>query len=160
MLPQVHHRLSLVARRVVNRFRQVCPSRLSVLSTPPDQPDSVTPNPLLIPPHLRPYILPPLRRLYLNAPAFSPVDPSSSSSSSTSAEEVERITARLHMENAILRQSCHAWRARANAHVAAHVGLSTLARLAQDQARVLRDERDELARKYDALKRKLSDVDR
>ncbi|KAH9004804.1 hypothetical protein EDB86DRAFT_1990399 [Lactarius hatsudake] len=117
----------------------------------------VTPNPLLIPPHLRPYVLPPFRRLYLNAP---PLDPSSSSSSSTSADEVERITARLHMENAILRQSCHAWRARANAHVAAHVGLSTLARMAQDQARVLRDERDELARKYDALKRKLSDVDR
>ena len=65
------------------------------------------------------------------------------------------------MENAILRQSCHAWRARANAHVAAHVGLTTLARLAQDQARILRDERDELARKYEALKRKLSDaVDR
>jgi len=86
-------------------------------------------------------------------------DPSSSSSS-TSADETERITARLHMENAILRQSCHAWRARANAHVAAHVGLTTLARLAQDQARILRDERDELARKYDALKRKLSEADR
>ncbi|KAI9458186.1 hypothetical protein BJY52DRAFT_1119913 [Lactarius psammicola] len=131
-----------------------CPTCREPVST-------VTPNPLLIPAHLRPYILPPFRRLYLNAPSPSSVDPSSSSSSSsTSADEVERITARLHMENAILRQSCHAWRARANAHVAAHVGLSTLARMAQDQARILRDERDELARKYDALKRKLSDVDR
>ncbi|KAN0130889.1 hypothetical protein V8E53_011267 [Lactarius tabidus] len=130
-----------------------CPTCREPVST-------VTPNPLLIPPHLRPYIIPPFRRLYLNAPAPSPSDPSSSSSSSTTADETERITARLHMENAILRQSCHAWRARANAHVAAHVGLTTLARLAQDQARTLRDERDELARKYDALKRKLSEVDR
>jgi hypothetical protein len=131
-----------------------CPTCREPVST-------VTPNPLLIPPHLRPYIIPPFRRLYLNAPAPSPTDPSSSSSSSsTSADETERITARLHMENAILRQSCHAWRARANAHVAAHVGLTTLARLAQDQARTLRDERDELAQKYDALKRKLSEVDR
>ncbi|KAF8273051.1 hypothetical protein EI94DRAFT_1564765 [Lactarius quietus] len=129
-----------------------CPTCREPVST-------VTPNPLLIPQHLRPYIIPPFRRLYLNASTPSPSDPSSSSSSS-SADEVERITARLHMENAILRQSCHAWRARANAHVAAHVGLSTLARLAQDQARSLRDERDELSRKYDALKRKLSDVDR
>jgi len=62
------------------------------------------------------------------------------------------------MENAALRQSCHAWRARANAHVAAHLGLSALVRLAQDQTRVIKDERDELSRKYDALKRKFSDV--
>jgi len=130
-----------------------CPTCREPVST-------VTPNPLLIPPHLRPYILPPFRRLYLNAPAPSPTDPSSSSSSSNSADDIERVTARLHMENAILRQSCHAWRARANAHVAAHVGLTALARLAQNQARTLRIERDELARKYDALKRKLSDVDR
>ena len=58
----------------------------------------------------------------------------------------------------MLRQSCHAWRARANAHVAAHLGLSALVRLARDQTRILKDERDELARKYDALKRKFSDV--
>lgn len=160
ILPRDHPRLSPVAQRVVNQFRPVRLSRLSVLSVSHYPPDTVTPNPLLVPPHLRPYILPPFRRLYLNAPALSPADPSSSASSSSisPADEVERVTARLHMENAILRQSCHAWRARANAHVAAHVGLTTLARLAQDQARTLRDERDELARKYDALKRKLSDV--
>ncbi|KAI0272551.1 hypothetical protein BC834DRAFT_857262 [Gloeopeniophorella convolvens] len=116
-----------------------------------------TPNPLLIPSHLRPYVLPPFRRLYLNGSADVPT---ASTSSGTSAEEAEKVTARLHMENAVLRQSCHAWRSRANAHVAAHLGLSALVRLARDQARMLRNERDELARKYDALKRKLSDVDR
>ncbi|KAH9995441.1 hypothetical protein BJV74DRAFT_769718 [Russula compacta] len=122
----------------------------------------VAPNPLSIPPHLRPYVLPPFRRLYLNvpAPASSLASPDADSASSPTEEEVEKITARLHMENAVLRQSCHAWRARANAHVAAHLGLSALVRLARDQARILKDERDELARKYDALKRKFSDVHR
>jgi hypothetical protein len=73
-------------------------------------------------------------------------------------EQVEKITARLHMENAALRQSCLVWRARTNVHVAAHLRLSALVRVAQDQTRVLKDERDELVRKYDALKRKFSDV--
>jgi hypothetical protein len=69
------------------------------------------------------------------------------------------MAARLHMENAVLRQSCHAWRARTNAHVAAHLGLRALLRLARDQTRALKDERDDLSRKYDALlKRKFSDV--
>jgi hypothetical protein len=121
----------------------------------------VTPNPLFVPPHLRPYILPPFRRIYLNGPAPNPVstdgDDESAPSSST-AEGLEKVTARLHMENAVLRQSCHAWRARANAHVAAHLGLSAWLRLARDQTRALKDERDELSRKYDALKRKFSDV--
>ncbi|KAI0305831.1 hypothetical protein B0F90DRAFT_1623915 [Multifurca ochricompacta] len=128
-----------------------CPTCREPVST-------ITPNPLFIPPHLRPYIIPPFRRLYLNTPA--PTPDRSVPVSSTSTEELEKVTTRLHMENAVLRQSCHAWRARANAHVAAHLGLSALVRLARDQACILRDERDELARKYDALKRKFSDVDR
>lgn len=123
---------------------------------------SATPNPLFVPPHLRPYLLPPFRRIYLNDPALNP-DPVStddeSTPNSTPEEGMEKMTARLHMENAALRQSCHAWRARANAHVAAHLGLSALLRLARDQTRVLKDERDDLSRKYDALlKRKFSDV--
>jgi hypothetical protein len=55
------------------------------------------------------------------------------------------------MENVVLRRSYHAWRAHANAHVAAHLGLGVLVRRARDQARSLREERDELARKYDTL---------
>ncbi len=161
VLQRVHPHLSLLAQRVGSPFLQVCIRPCCYSQSLLIHPGSVTPNPLLIPPHLRLYIQSPFRRLYLNAPAPSPVDPSSSSSSTcTSADEAERVTERLLMENAVLRQSCHAWRARANSHVAAHIGLSTLARLAQRRAHILRDERDELARKYDALKRKLSDVDR
>ena len=128
---------------------------------------AVTPNPLLIPPHLRPFLLSPFRRLYLNVPT-PPSTPSPTlgdlssptSSSSPEGEDGEKVIARLKMENAVLRQSCHAWRARSNAHVAAQLGLGALVRLARDQARRLRGERDELTRKYDALKRKFSDVHR
>ncbi|KAH9976021.1 hypothetical protein BGW80DRAFT_1295815 [Lactifluus volemus] len=130
----------------------------------------VTPNPLLIPPHLRPFLLSPFRRLYLNGPT-PPPSPSpilsdlssptlGTSVASPEDDDGEKVIARLGMENAVLRQSCHAWRARSNAHVAAQLGLSALVRLARDQARRLRDERDELARKYDTLKRKFSDVHR
>jgi hypothetical protein len=118
----------------------------------------VAPNPLFVPQHLRAYIQPPFRRLYLDdfAPSTMLTDPASSS---TAVEETDKISARLHMENAVLRQCCHAWRARANAHIAAHTGLSAFVRLARNQTRKLKGERDELARKYDALKRKFSDVD-
>jgi hypothetical protein len=128
----------------------------------PDTPFPVTPNPLLVPPHLRPFLLSPFRRLYLDAPTSTPSSATSDLSPATPSisEDAEKVAARLQMENAVLRQSCHAWRARANAHVAAHLGLGALVRLARDQARSLREERDELARKYDALKRKFSDVDR
>ena len=74
--------------------------------------------------------------------------------------EAEKAVARLHMENAVLRQSCHVWHARAHAHMTAHFQLNALVRMARDQARMLKDDRNEMARKYDALKRKLSDVDR
>jgi len=130
-----------------------CPTCREPVST-------VTPNPLFVPSHLRPYILPPFRRIYLNVPASTPGSTDSDPALDPSPEDVEKVTSRLHMENAALRQSCHAWRARANAHVGAHLGLSALVRLAQDQTRVLKDERDELSRKYDALKRKFSDVAR
>jgi len=161
--PPAHPHLALAARHVVNPYPQVCPFS-SVCPLQPHTPDppplpSVIPNPLFVPPHLRPYVLPPFRRIYLNAPASTtPVPTDADPASDPTAEEAEKVTARLHMENAVLRQSCHAWRARANAHVAAHLGLSALVRLARDQTRILKDERDELARKYDALKRKFSDV--
>jgi hypothetical protein len=136
----------------------------------PDPLCAVTPNPLLIPPHLRPFLLSPFRRLYLNV-SSPPPSPShtlgdlssptlSTSGASPEDEDGERVIARLEMENAVLRQSCHAWRARSNAHVAAQLGLGALVRLARDQARRLRDERDDLSRKYDTLKRKFSDVHR
>ncbi|KAI0285768.1 hypothetical protein BGY98DRAFT_1130107, partial [Russula aff. rugulosa BPL654] len=106
---------------------------------------TVAPNPLLIPPHLRPYVLPPFRRIYLNTPPLIFHSPTPT---------VKKAAARLHMENIILRQSCHAWHARANAHLAAHFQLSALVHMARDEARMMKDDRNEIARKYDSLKRK------
>jgi hypothetical protein len=122
---------------------------------------SVTPDNLLIPPHLRPHILPPFRRIYLNPPApiLAPPPPDTDHGSKLTAE-VEKAVARLHMENAVLRQSCYAWHARAYAHMTAHFRLSALVRTTRNQARKLNDDRDEIARKYDSLKRKFSDVHR
>jgi len=119
----------------------------------------VAPDTLLIPPHLHPYVLPPFRRIYLNTPAPSLALPDTDRGSKLTAE-VERVVERLHMENAVLRQSCFAWRARAHAHMTGHFQLSALLRMARDQERKLKDDRNEIARKYDSLKRKFSDVDR
>jgi len=119
----------------------------------------VTPDTLLIPPHLRPYVLPPFRRIYLNPPAPILAPPDTDRGSNPTAE-AEKAVERLHMENAVLRQSCYAWHARAHAHMAAHFHLSALVRTARDQARKLKDDRNEIARKYDSLKRKFSDVNR
>lgn len=119
----------------------------------------VAPDTLLIPPHLRPHILPQFRRIYLNTPAPSLALPDADRGSELTAE-VEKAVARLHRENAVLRQSCWAWHARAHAHMTAHFQLSALVRMARDQAQKLKDDRNELVRKYDSLKRKLSDVDR
>ena len=119
----------------------------------------VTPDLPFIPPHLRPHVLPPFRRIYLNTPAPS-LAPTDTDRGSNLTAELEKVVARLHMENAVLRQSCYAWHARANTHMAAHFRLSALVRLARDQARILQDERNEIARKYDSMKRKFSDIDR
>ncbi|KAF8475175.1 hypothetical protein DFH94DRAFT_635599 [Russula ochroleuca] len=129
-----------------------CPTCREPVST-------VTPDPSSVPPHLRPYVLPSFRRIYLNTPAPSLALTDTGHGSNLTAE-VEKAIARLHMENAVLRQSCYAWHARAHTHMTAHFRLSALVHQARDQARMLMYERDEIARKYDSVKRKFSDVDR
>ncbi|KAH9995495.1 hypothetical protein BJV77DRAFT_1093578 [Russula vinacea] len=131
-----------------------CPTCREPVST-------VTPDPSFIPPHLRPNVLPSFRRIYLNTPAPSLALADTGRGSDLAADSgVEKAVARLHMENAVLRQSCYAWHARAHTHMTAHFRLSALMRQARDQARMFMYERDEIARKYESLKRKFSDVDR
>ncbi|KAI0057414.1 hypothetical protein BV25DRAFT_1790874, partial [Artomyces pyxidatus] len=115
-------------------------------------------NPYLVPANLRPYILPPFRRIYLNE-APTPERPDSPIPSTAAAPpkedaETQQLTARLQAENAVLRKSCLAWRQRADAHATSHVGLAALVRMAKEQAQRMCAERDELARKYEAMKRK------
>jgi len=120
---------------------------------------AVIPDSSFIPPHIRPYVLPPFRRIYLNTPTPSLAFANTERGSNLTAE-VEEAVARVHTENAIVRQSCDALHSRANMHMTAHIRLSSLLLLARDQARKLKDECNDLARKYDSLKRKFSDVDR
>ena len=91
----------LAARHVANQIRCVPSSDRPSASFAPDlRPLSVTPNPLFVP---HAFIFP-------HRPAAS-IWKHRVPSSTT--EGVEKITARLHMENAVLRQSYHALRAHA-----------------------------------------------
>ena len=103
---QPAHPLSpLAARHVVNQisfYRYVPSSDRPSTSIAPDLwPLSVTPNPLFVAPHA--FISP-------HCPATSIWKHRVPTST---AEELENFTARLHMENAVLRRSCPAWDAHA-----------------------------------------------
>jgi hypothetical protein len=109
-------------------------------------------NPLVVPPHLRPFITPTVRRVYID----SPEDEGKSSSLPPSVSEE---LAKLHAENQTLRSHCVLWRRRAELHGAATLGLLDFARMVRDQAVTLARERDELRRQCQSLKRKLDDQD-
>ena len=105
----------------------------------------------VVPNHLRPHVLPHIRRLFLDEhrPLVDDNMPSSSAFTECS---------RLSAENSTLRFNCDMWRKRAEVHAAATVGLLNVARDARNENLQLKKERDELDRKYNMLKRKF-DVD-
>jgi hypothetical protein len=108
-------------------------------------------NPLVLPSHLRPFITPTIRRVFLDSSEESK-EPSSSIPPNV-AEEL----ARLRSENLALKSHCTLWKRRAEVHSAATLGLLDLARTVRDQAASLARERDEWARRCHSLKRKLDD---
>src|ERR1700748_2547449 len=94
-LPQILPCMPHAAQHAVNPFRQACSyyhvscsNRTLPLSSP------VIPNPLFVPLHLRPYVHPPFRPIYLNSSAPDPTPADDTKASGPSAEEVEKITAR------------------------------------------------------------------
>ncbi|TFY66078.1 hypothetical protein EVG20_g5019 [Dentipellis fragilis] len=106
----------------------------------------------IIPPALRPYLLSPFRRLYIDTPSTSsPPSPSCSSAAPTSCMS-SRL--RLEAENAALRSTCRQLRERVGAQAAANVGLTTFSRVAKDYAAAMREEKFSIQRRYEALKRK------
>ncbi|PBK99756.1 hypothetical protein ARMGADRAFT_985669 [Armillaria gallica] len=105
-------------------------------------------DPTLIPSHLRTHIIPSIRRLYLDEP-----NPNIDSSMNTPKAVSE--CARISAENAALRLNCGLWRRRAEVHAAATLGLLNVARIARDSAVQLKQEKDELERRYNVLKRKI-----
>lgn len=113
-------------------------------------------DPHFVPPYLHPYLLPPFRKLYLDTTLDLPCPnpgPGPAKWQET-REQLENERDRLRAENAVLRTSCAAWRRRADAHAAVHIGLATFARLARDYARMMHVQRDELAQRCESLKRK------
>ncbi|KAL0954010.1 hypothetical protein HGRIS_005166 [Hohenbuehelia grisea] len=133
--------LSTIQQVTPHTTRHNCPTCRSPYST-------VNIDPSFVPAHLRQYITPGIRRLYMEDPlepsypgAFSGVMPD---------KELARILA----ENASLRTSCALWQRRAEVQAAATIGLIGLTRFARDRAVELKAERDDLKRRCDELLRK------
>ncbi|KAJ6470229.1 hypothetical protein C8R47DRAFT_1149075 [Mycena vitilis] len=126
----------------------------------------LTLDPALIPPYLRPHILPPIRKVFIDepAPAASTSTSAVPAASATApppapvpaapSTELARITA----EAATLREHCATWRRRAETHAAANASLLAFARAAKDCALRLRAERDAERSQYCLLKRKLAEL--
>jgi len=108
-------------------------------------------NPAAIPMHLRPFVSPSVRRVYLDS---SSPDGASSSTSTDVSDELVRLRA----ENQTLRNHCVLWRRRAEVHGAATLGLLDFARMVRDQAVSLAQERDALKDQCRSLKRRLDET--
>ncbi|KAJ3893450.1 hypothetical protein GG344DRAFT_43315 [Lentinula edodes] len=106
-------------------------------------------DPSTIPPPIRPHLVPSIRKLYLGETNTKSWD--SATPSSAAVSECGRLAA----ENKTLRVNCAVWKRRAELHAAATLGLLNLARLARDCNQQLKNERDDLERQYNLLKRKL-----
>ncbi|KAJ7725429.1 hypothetical protein DFH07DRAFT_931523 [Mycena maculata] len=140
----------------------------------------VTLDPALIPPYLRPHILPAIRPIFIDdSPTAS--SPSTSASPSTSVSTSESTPppaplskaapapeaasppppsdlGRAIAELTAMRMSCGTWRRRAEVHAAANAGLLGFARAAKDAAVRLRVERDAARTRCELLKRKLAEA--
>jgi len=106
-----------------------------------------------VPAHLRPYLTPSVRKLYLG-PSTEGNGALASSSSSLNTE-----IARLKAENSALHTNCGLWRRRAEAHSASTMGLIRLAGMARQQTLEVSRERDQLQTQYNTLKQKLNDTE-
>ncbi|KAJ4474990.1 hypothetical protein J3R30DRAFT_3406155 [Lentinula aciculospora] len=106
-------------------------------------------DPSTIPPPIRPHLVTSIRKLYMGESNTKPL--ASAALPSAAVSECGRLAA----ENKTLRVNCAVWKRRAELHAAATLGLLNLARLARDCNQHLKDERDDLQRQCNLLKRKL-----
>ncbi len=141
-----------------NHFCPTCKQPYTICQSPPLSADvmqligsaillaaNVDPN--LVPHHLRSYITPSVRKLFLE---YTIPPPAKATSSSSESE-------RLRAENASLKTCCFVWRKRAAVHAAATLGLVGLARLARDYGLQMKKEKDEFEAKYNELKKKMEE---
>ncbi|PPQ68062.1 hypothetical protein CVT26_007346 [Gymnopilus dilepis] len=111
----------------------------------------------VVPPNLRQFITPSVRRLYIDE---TPVEEASETNGANGRPEPPSPTSelsRLRAENIALRNNCAMWRKRAEAHGAANLNLLNFVRAIRDQAATLARERQQLEQHCRVLKRKLED---
>ncbi|KAJ7034576.1 hypothetical protein C8F04DRAFT_567406 [Mycena alexandri] len=142
-------------KSATNHFCPTCRAPYSVLTV----------DPKFIPPYLRPHILPPIRKVFIDDTS-SPSTASGSGSSSSStpaplpappASASAELGLALAEVNA-LRQHCATWRKRAESHAMGNGALLGLARAAKDCALRMRAERDAERSQCVLLKRKLAEL--
>ncbi|KAF8902419.1 hypothetical protein CPB84DRAFT_1776039 [Gymnopilus junonius] len=108
----------------------------------------------VVPPNLRQFITPSIRRLYLDdIPPQEANDAKHLPESLSSSSELSRLRA----ENIALRNNCAMWRKRAEVHGAANLNLLNFVRAIRDQATTLSRERQQLEQHCRVLKRKIED---
>ncbi|KAF7328770.1 hypothetical protein MVEN_02505700 [Mycena venus] len=130
--------------------QQFCPTCRAPYGIP-------TVDPALIPPFLRPHILPPIRKVFLSmGDPETPVASTSANAAPVSSPAAD--LARANAEINALRMHCAAWRRRAEVHAAANHTLLTFTRTAKDCALRMRAERDTERTRCVLLKRKLAEV--
>ncbi|KAJ7703468.1 hypothetical protein B0H16DRAFT_1831033 [Mycena metata] len=117
-----------IKSRTTSHFCPTCRAQYSLFTV----------DPKLIPAYLRPHILPPIRKVFIDD-----ASPSTASGSSTPAPvspstcpELGRALAEVNA----LRQHCAAWRQRAESHAMGNTALLGLARAAKDYALHMRAE--------------------
>ncbi|KAJ7065978.1 hypothetical protein B0H15DRAFT_895948 [Mycena belliarum] len=135
----------------------------------------VTIDPSLVPPYLRPHIVPPIRQLFFDehtptastsasagvlsiSSLVSPPEPSQAGSIPAPNLSTPAELGRLAADATALRMSCATWRRRAEVHAAANTGLLSFARAAKDHALRMRTERDQARSQCILLKRKLCEL--
>jgi len=121
----------------------------------------LTVDPKFIPPYLRPHILPPIRKVFIDD-ASSP-STASGSSSTPAPLPAPPVSASAELGLALaevnaLRQHCATWRKRAESHAMGNGALLGLARAAKDCALRMRAERDAERSQCVLLKRKLAEL--
>ncbi|KAJ7692518.1 hypothetical protein B0H16DRAFT_1707282 [Mycena metata] len=143
-----------VKSRPTNHFCPTCRAAYSLLTV----------DPKLVPPYLRPHILPPIRRVFIDDAPPSPSTASGSSSTSappasgSASTSTDSQLALALAEISTLRRHCATWRQRAESHAMGNNALLGLARAAKDCALRMRAERDAERSQCVLLKRKLAEL--
>ncbi|KAJ7744177.1 hypothetical protein B0H16DRAFT_995447 [Mycena metata] len=116
----------------------------------------LTVDPKFIPPYLRPHILPPIRKVFIDdaSPSIASGSGSTPAPPASAFAELGRALAEVNA----LQQQCAAWRKRAESHAMGNGALLGLARAAKDCALRMRAERDAERSQCVLLKRKLAEL--